>query len=126
MNLQGLRVHIAGSAAVVADRSPLLAAHDLVRELVIRLVETGAGLVTGISDEPKGDANLALIFDWTVLETLANIADPAPCWPRGRGGRFRVVGSQRGLDRIPDRHVAIWSQCTKFKPVAEFSIECDF
>lgn len=112
MSIQGLRVHIAGSAAYDSDRALLLAAHNLIRELVCRLVDAGAGLVTGVSGEPLGKEDLPLIFDWTVLEALADVSDPAPSWPGRRSGRFRVVASQRGLENIPDRREAIWRLCT--------------
>ena len=112
MSIQGLRIHIAGSAAVDSDRGLLLAAHNVIRDLVGKLLDAGAGLVTSISSEPLGEEDLPLIFDWTVLEILANTEDPAPSWPGRRSGRFRVVGSQRGLENIPDRRKEIWGLCT--------------
>lgn len=112
MSIKGLRVHIAGSAAVEAERALLLATQNLIRELVLRLVDAGAGLVTAVSGEPLGEGDLPLIFDWTVLEVLANTVDPAPSWPGRRKGRFQVVASQRGLENIPDRRQEVWRRCT--------------
>ena len=66
--MQGLRVHITGSAARSAEGPLLEAAHDFVSALVGRLVNRGAGLVVGIGDEPLGSKGLPCIFDWTVLD----------------------------------------------------------
>ena len=111
MSVQGLRVHIAGSAALSTDRDLLEAAHEFVSVLTERLIGAGAGLVLGVGPEPLGDAGLPCTFDWTVLEAIAGTPDPGPAWPSDQSGRFWVVASQRALARIPDSRQAIWANC---------------
>ena len=84
MSIQGLRVQIAGSAAVDSDPALLRAAHNLIRDIVGQLVVKGAGFVSGVDGEPLGAEDLPLIFDWTVLETIAISVDPATSWPGRR------------------------------------------
>ena len=111
MSVRGLRVHIAGSAATSADRALLMAAHEFVSSLTERLIEAGAGLVLGVGNEPLGDAGLPCTFDWTILEAISSTKDPRSVCS-GQPGRFRVVASQRALDRIPDSRRAVWANCT--------------
>lgn len=109
MSIRGRRVHIAGSAAIDAGGELVGAAHQLVRSAVRQIIEAGAGLVVGTGGEPIGENGVACIFDWTVLETLAEAPDPAPEWPAGQQGRFRVVASQRALDKIPESRRELWT-----------------
>lgn len=112
MSVQGLRVHIAGSAAASTDPALLEAAHEFVGALTDRLIDAGAGLVLGVGAEPLGDAGLPCTFDWTVLEAIARTSDPGPAWPADQRGRFWVVASQRALARIPDSRQATWANCS--------------
>ena len=109
--MQGLRVHIAGSAARDAEGSLLVAAHVFVSALSTRLIERGAGLVVGIGDEPLGNEGLPCTFDWTVLEAIAATSNPSVDWPSDRPGRYWVVASQRALERVPESRRAIWDNC---------------
>jgi hypothetical protein len=108
VKLDGLRVHIAGSAAHNCDEGLLGRAHRYVAKLVELLASQGAGLIVGVGDEPHGEAGLALIFDWTALETADDAAAP----------RIEVVASQRGLDRIPGDRVELWNRLSG-KPAFE-------
>ena len=112
MSVQGLRVHIAGSAARSADRSLLEAAHEFASVLTERLIGAGAGLVLGAGEQPLGDEGLPCTFDWTALEAIAATPDPGPEWPINRPGRFCVVASQRALDKIPQSRRGVWAECT--------------
>ena len=118
--MRGLRVHIAGSAARDADRLLLVAAHEFVRELASRLVYGGAGLVLGVGDEPLGSEGLPCIFDWTAIEAIAAVPKPSLEWASDRPGRFRVVASQRALERIPDSRRALWED---FKRRPDFELK---
>ena len=111
MGIQGLRVHIAGSAAIDADGELLEHSHEVVRKVASRVINAGAGLVVGAGGEPVGESGLPCIFDWAVLEAIARAADPAPNWPAERRARFVVVTSQRALERIPDRRQSVWDKC---------------
>jgi ATP nucleosidase Cap17-like, N-terminal len=109
--MPGLRVHITGSAAADSNEDLLARAHAFVRELTAQLIDSGSGLVLGAGAEPRGDAALPCIFDWTALQTVAEFPDPAPAWPGLRAQRFVIIASQRGLDRIPEQRKAIWETC---------------
>jgi len=120
VSIRGRRVHIAGSAAVDADGKLLTTAHKMIGEGVRLIIEAGGGLVAGIGDEPIGKSGQPCVFDWTILETLAEAPDPAPNWPGGRMGRFRVVASQRALEKIPDGRRGVW---TKIRERSDFELD---
>lgn len=111
--MKGRRVHISGSASLNAESELLATAHEFVRKLSHRLVDRGYGLVLGIGDEPIGVGGLPCTFDWTVLEEIAAAPGSNPEWPTDRPARFRVVASQRALDRIPESRLAMWDTCTR-------------
>lgn len=111
MNTFGIRVHIAGSAARSADHTLLGSAHEFVKTLASQLIESGLGLVVGFGNEPVGEQALPCTFDWTILEVIAGSPYPSPNWPSDQPGRFRAIGSQRALDRIPEIRRAVWDSC---------------
>jgi hypothetical protein len=111
MSLRGVRVHIAGSAALDTESELLAAAHEFVRQVTRGAIDKGGGLVTGAAGEPLGDSGLPCIFDWTALETISASADPAPEWPAARKARFFAVGTQSGLEKIPDWRADVWRTC---------------
>ena len=119
--MRGLRVHISGSASSNVSGSLLAAAHGFVRSLSALVMERGNGLVLGIGDEPLGCAGLPCIFDWTVLETIAATPKSTLEWPSDRPGRFRIVASQRALERVPDSRRNIWDAC-KARPDLELQL----
>ena len=108
----GVRVHIAGSAAVDTDGALLSAVHATVRALTRKLIDEGLGLVVGIGGERKGDSGVPCTFDWTVIETIAQAPDPAAGWMLGTEPRFFVVGSLAGFERVPPERRDIWAQCS--------------
>lgn len=110
MKLQGIRIHITGSAAEDVDGALLEAANGFVVELAGGLVAKGAGLVLGVAGEPRGDHG-PYVFDWTALGAVADWSDPAPAWPTGRVGRFFIVASQRALEKIPEWRSELWQAC---------------
>ena len=112
MSVQGRRIHISGSAATDADEELLAAAHELVRHMTRRLVAAGAGVVAGVGAEPLANCGLACTFDWTILDVISDAEDPAPNWPAQQGGRFRVVASERGIEKIPADRIETWARCT--------------
>ena len=120
MKTSGIRIHLAGSAAHNARYAELAAAHRFVGELASRLIEHGAGLVVGFGDEPVGEEGLPCTFDWTVLDLIAGAPSPGPGWPLDQPGRFRAIGSQRALHRIPETRRPTWSDCLSR---ADFELE---
>jgi hypothetical protein len=108
--VDGLKIHLAGSAARDCSPALLTAAHELVRALVGEIVAGGGGLVLGAGAEPQGEAALPCIFDWTALEGVAECPDPAPNWPSLRPDRFVVVSSHSGIEQIPGDRRELWSR----------------
>ncbi|MGH2878445.1 MAG: hypothetical protein ACRDK4_02405 [Solirubrobacteraceae bacterium] len=109
--MPGLRIHITGSSAADCDEALLERAHGFVHELTAQLIDTGSGLVVGAGAEPLGEAGLPCIFDWSVLQILADSSHPAPAWPALRPQRFVIIASQRGLEKIPEQRATIWAAC---------------
>ncbi len=106
----GLKVHIAGSAAVACDRDSLKAAHALVAALTDGIISAGGGMVLGVGGEPYGEVGEPCIFDWTCLERIAAQPDPAPNWFSLRPERFVAVSTQSGLDDIPGNRRELWER----------------
>lgn len=98
MKLDGLRIHIAGSAAQSCDGQLLERAHKYVAALVETAAADGAGLLVGAGNEPTGDAGLPLIFDWTVLAAAEGAST------------IEVVASQRALEKIPSERAELWDR----------------
>jgi len=111
--VQGVRVHVTGSAALDCEGDLLRSAHKFVRSFVQEAIARGAGLVLGAGSEPYGDSGEPCIFDWTALEEIAAASDPAPGWPALRPERFVVAASQRALTQVPQRRTDIWAKCCK-------------
>lgn len=110
--MANLRVQVAGSAAPECDRQLLETAHAYVHRLSELLVEHGHGLVVTAVGEPRGESGMPIIFDWTLLEPVADAPDPAPDWPASRRRRFVAVGSGRGLEKRPDDRKGLWDACS--------------
>jgi hypothetical protein len=109
--MSGLRIHLSGSAAAECDGELLGRAHEFVRLLSERLVAAGEGILVGVGDEPRGDAGLPCIFDWTALEVVAGAPQPDDAWSATRPGRYVAVGSQSGIQKVPADRQNIWHAC---------------
>jgi hypothetical protein len=73
MNLQGRRIHVAGSADPEGDETKLTYAHNLICELVDAIAAEGALFVVPFGQEPHlkdRDDGPAIIFDWTLAEAV--------------------------------------------------------
>jgi hypothetical protein len=81
MKIVGRRIHIVGSAKTDAPREELVYAHEVIALLTERLAEAGASFVIQFGKEPRsgsgGDdpTQPAIIFDWTVAETLGRLIE---------------------------------------------------
>lgn len=109
----GIRVHVAGSAALDTEPRLVASAQTFVQRLAGRLIEEGAGLLVGAAGEPLTETGLPGTFDWGVLAEIARAPDPAPNWPSPRPDRFIVVASQRGLELVPSHRVEVWRTCLR-------------
>jgi nucleoside phosphorylase len=113
MILNGLRVHIAGSADKNIDQNILRYTHGLITELVKRLIVEKAMFVTGIGKEPlsiEGDYNSpSIIFDWNILSTIYE------CWQQELictsdfpERLIYTVGKTKTEEQIPDHRRDLW------------------
>src|SRR6478736_10227412 len=113
MQIRGRRITIAGSAAPDADIALLRYAHELVDSLVNRLCAEGALFSVGIGKEPRlmNDVNQpSIIFDWTVLTTLAGrIAKDKAIASTMQGKLIATITTSKTAAQIPDEHSNLWS-----------------
>jgi hypothetical protein len=109
--MSGLRIHLTGSAAVGCEGELLAKAHAYVESLTTLLIERGHGLVLTATGEPTAGSGLPCIFDWTAFAAIASAADPGVGWPPLRPERFIAVGTQRGLQKIPEERRDTWERC---------------
>lgn len=104
-----VRVQIAGSAAEDSDPRILEAMRLFVGHLSSELLNSGHGLVVGFGDEPLSQSGSPLTLDWAVLEAIAQTPIQAD---ESTEPRFLAIGSQRGLERIPERRRETWDRVT--------------
>jgi hypothetical protein len=121
MKIQGRRITIAGSAAANSDEAQLQYAHDLVRELVLRLSTEGALFGVGIGKEPylaDDKAKPSIIFDWNVLETLgAELKKDAYKATSAQGKLISLVTTDKTSLQIPAHRQALWNELLKLNCV---------
>lgn len=113
MEIEGRRIHIAGSAARDTDHELLGYAHELVRELVRSLGKEGATFALGVGGEPLADPGNenapAAIFDWTALSTLHDLLDDSRVKAQSLEGRLvSTVATHKTEDQIPESRRSIW------------------
>jgi len=108
--LAGKRLHIAGSIGPRTSRELAAYAHDLVRQVARGVLQRGGGIVAGAGKEPAVEGGPAQIFDWSVLEVVAEAIRSGFC-PEAMGARRPVVVivSGKGETEIPDSRKGLWS-----------------
>jgi hypothetical protein len=106
--VRGLRVHLAGSASAECDGELLASSHAFIRALTSEIVSRGGGLVLGAGQEPRGNAGEPCVFDWSALEVIAALPEPASEWPALQPQRFVVASTQAGLAKIPADRRNVW------------------
>jgi hypothetical protein len=109
--LAGKRVHVAGSIGPRTDRALAAYAHDLVRQVVVGVLQRGGGIVIGAGKEPSVEGGPAQVFDWSVLEVVAEAIRSGIC-PEAMGAHrpVVVVVSEKGETEIPDSRKGLWSE----------------
>lgn len=91
MNLNGRRIHIAGSANPETDSMKLKYIHALVSELTAALATEGATFVIPFGKEPflrDCPEGPSIIFDWTVAEAVLCTLKAGHARPSGPNGRL--------------------------------------
>lgn len=109
--LVGKRLHLAGSIGFSTGRALAAYAYDLVRQVARGVLERGGGIVVGAGKEPMLEDGPAQVFDWSVLEEVAEAIRSGIC-PEAMGA-YRpvvVVVSEKGEAEIPDSRKSLWSE----------------
>ena len=114
MQVQGSRIHIAGSAKPDISPDLLQYGHILIEALVRILVGKGAKFLVGVGKEPrlegKQDA-LPIIFDWTVIATIVDCLKLGAATPISwQGEILTTVATQKTDKQIPDDRRGIWQE----------------
>ena len=105
------RLQIAGSIGPNTDPTLADYAHNLVRQVARGVLERGGGIVVGAGKEPKLERGPAQVFDWTVLEVVAEAVRSRICpEPTGAGRPVVVVLSEKGETEIPDSRRGLWAE----------------
>ena len=112
MHLRARRIHIAGSADADTSRKLLGYAHDLVRDLTAALAAAGSTFVAQAGTEPVGpESGQAITFDWTVLETAAEVLRAGATVRRVPAGKLIASVSTHKTERqIPNERRALWGE----------------
>jgi hypothetical protein len=105
--LLGRRVQVAGSASPNTDPSLVRYAHEIVGQLVRRIVSLGGGIVASVGKEPRPAGASAdapsLIFDWSALEAIGeSIKNNHVLWPSSFSLPIVLVSSEKSEAEIPE------------------------
>jgi hypothetical protein len=124
MNLRGRRIHIVGSADVMADEKKLIYVHSLVFELTKALALEGANFVIPFGKEPflkdRTDGP-AIIFDWTVAEAVYSAHKEGHVTASDPNGRLIAsLATSKSDSQIPPSRRFIYDQ---FREVDCISLE---
>lgn len=129
MNLNGRRIHIAGSANRATEPSLVCYAHDVVRELVTQAAAKGANFLSGIGYEPRiqddEPQSPAIVFDWTIVETIADeIAQGRRGASGAQGPMLSVVASHKTDQQVPEHRWPMWERLVSVSAVhQEFLVD---
>lgn len=109
--LAGKRLHIAGSIGPKTSRELAAYAHEVVRQVARGVLKGGGGIVIGAGKEPTAEGAPAQVFDWSVLEVVAEAIQSGSC-PEAMGAHrpVVVVVSEKGEAEIPDPRKDLWSE----------------
>jgi hypothetical protein len=113
--LLGRRVQIAGSASAATGTGLIRYAHEIVAPLVKGIMAAGGGIVAGIGREPRLDIAMpdspSLVFDWTVLEAVAECLKTGfyP-WHAQFGLPIVIASSEKAFAEIPDNRRPLYEE----------------
>lgn len=127
MQLQGSRIHIAGSAKSDISTDLLRYGHVLIEKLVRILLGKGAKFLVGIGKEPHLEGKedtLPIIFDWTVIATIVDCLKSGIAKPTSwQGEILTTVETQKLDERIPGDRRGIWQEIQGYGAVQVKYIE---
>jgi hypothetical protein len=109
--LKDRRVQLSGSASKSTPVELIKYSHQLVSQIVGRILEHGGGLVLSVGKEPlfdeSGDSP-SLIFDWTALEIVAACQRSGKiAWSGIAGPPIFIVTSEKAYGEIPEARKSI-------------------
>ena len=109
--LSGKRVHVAGSIGFRTASDIAAYGHAVVRRVVRGVIEAGGGIVTGAGKDPRLENGMAQVFDWSVLEVIAE-SIRGRTYPQARWERcpIVIVVSEKGESEIPEARKEMWSE----------------
>lgn len=114
MQIQGCRIHIAGSSSPDISPELLRYGHVLIESLVQILAEKGAAFLVGVGKEPRLEGKseaLPIIFDWTLISTIYNcLKSGIATLPNWQGKVLITVATQKTTKQIPEDRREIWQE----------------
>lgn len=104
------RLHVAGSgSATLPDLDSLRWAHQLVRLVVRSHVASGGTVLTQIGNDPTHteDAQLRILFDWTVMEVCREAIEGGEAVPQREGQPLAIgICTPSGRERVSEGNEA--------------------
>ncbi len=114
MDIQGRRIHIAGSASQSVDPRLLDYGHDLIRYVTQMLCAMGAVFLVQVGGEPRIDqqqGRLPMIFDWTVIDAVNDCLDSGRATSSSwRGPVLATIATSKTERQIPKDRRNMWEQ----------------
>lgn len=103
------RLQVAGSIGPSTAVTTATYAHDLVRQVIRGVLELGWGIVVGVGKEPMLEEGPSQIFDWSILEVVAETIRSGVCPDAiGPSCPVIVVASEKGESEIPESRKDLW------------------
>ena len=112
MDIEGRRIHIAGSASPNANPKLLGYGHNLLSQITKALIKKGAMFLVQVGREPRmKDYDLPIIFDWTVISTIYDCLNTGEAKPSTwKGPILATIITSRTDIQIPQDRREIWDQ----------------
>lgn len=127
MRVNGLRIHIAGSANGSTDKNLIAYTHRLIEELVRSLSQEGATFVVGVGREPRSGSELdgpAIIFDWTVIAAAAESLRQGYASVKGPNGPLIATVQTTKTDvQIPNDRRELWQSLLSAGAIQSLALE---
>jgi hypothetical protein len=109
--LSGKRIHIAGSIGSKTSNEIAAYGHEIVRRVVRSVLDAGGGIVTSAGKEPRLETGSAQVFDWSILEVIAESIRDGTCRETSpKRSPIVIVVSEKGEREIPEGRKGLWSE----------------
>ena len=111
-NIYKKSIQIAGSCSNDCDVEVLKYTHEFIKHLVLKLLYSGANIVTTVGDEPKfnqDSSKPSIIFYWDVLECAFDCAK-SKSFAEEVINIVKVVSSENSEEKIPSDRLDLWKE----------------